>query len=371
MKAYILKNIGDFSLEETKNPVLSDGGLCDHHGRLSVSDDSCVIVKVRAAGICGSDIPRIYKNGAYHHPLIPGHEFSGEVAECGKNVSGDFAGKRVGVFPLIPCHECIPCKKHEYEMCRDYNYLGSRCDGGFAEYVKVPSDNLIFLPDEVSFEQAAMLEPLSVAIHAIKKAGISSVDGKISKDSSIAVCGLGTIGLFIVMQLKSMGFSNLICIGNKDYQKKIVTEELGSSEDCFISFDPADAVNRIIEKTGGAGVDAYFECVGKNESVTLGLNVLAPSGRLQLVGNPASDMFFSRDDYWKILRKQLTVTGTWNSSFTHSENDDWNEVLRSLSEKRIRPEKLITHRFPLEDFYKGFEIMRDKTEDYIKVMCTI
>ena len=108
--------------------------------------------------------------------------------------------------------------------------------------------------------------------------------------------------------------------------------------------------------------------MGKNESVSLGLNVLGAGGKLQLVGNPASDMTFAKDEYWKILRKQLKVTGTWNSSFTGEENDDWHLVIKALREEKISPEKLISHRFSFEELIKGFEIMRDKTEDYVKVM---
>lgn len=368
MKAYVLKNIGDFSLEEIPGPELGSGRLCGLNKENSVSDDDCVIIEVKAAGICGSDIPRIFKNGAYHHPLIPGHEFSGKVVMTGKNVPDTLLNKRVGIFPLIPCHKCAPCKKREYEMCVNYNYLGSRCDGGFAEYVKVPADNLIILPDEVTYEQAAMLEPLSVAYHAIRKAGLCGKTQGIEKDACIVVCGLGTIGLFVVMHLLSMGYRNILGVGNKSSQKDHLSH-LGIPKECYADFNAGDIQAFINEKTEGNGADVFFECVGKNESVSLGLNVLGPSGRLQLVGNPASDMNLTRDEYWKILRKQFTVTGTWNSSFTRSEDDDWNVVLKSIASGKISPEKLITHRFSPEDFYKGFEIMRDKTEDYIKVMC--
>ena len=123
MKAWNLHDINDFRYEEVDDPVLMPGE---------------VLVKVRAIGICGSDIPRVYKEGAHRMPLIIGHEFAGEVVEVGEGVSADWLGGRVGVFPLIPCKECGPCRKKMYEMCRSYSYLGSRRDGGFAEYVAVP-----------------------------------------------------------------------------------------------------------------------------------------------------------------------------------------------------------------------------------------
>ena len=154
MKAYVLEGINQLKYKEIKMPELHEGE---------------VLVEVKAAGICGSDIPRIFETGTYHFPTIPGHEFSGQVVSAYDGEQNPWIGKRVGIFPLIPCMECFTCKKVEYEMCRNYNYLGSRCDGGFAEYVAVPEWNLIELPDKVSYEEAAMLEPAAVALHAVRR----------------------------------------------------------------------------------------------------------------------------------------------------------------------------------------------------------
>ena len=144
MKAQVLFDINNLQLQEIVIPTLKP---------------SEVLVKVHATGICGSDIPRIYETGAHRHPLICGHEFSGEVVEVAEDVNNNWVGKKVGIFPLIPCNNCASCKNKKYEMCKNYNYLGSRCDGGFAEYVAVPEWNLIELPERVTYEQAAMLEP--------------------------------------------------------------------------------------------------------------------------------------------------------------------------------------------------------------------
>lgn len=315
MKAWVLKNINDFQLENVTD----------------VSD-----VKVKACGICGSDIPRVYRDGAHNMPLIIGHEFAGE---CLSNK------KRVGVFPLIPCMKCEQCKEKHYEMCINYDYLGSRSNGGFAEYVNVPEWNMIELPDNVSYEQAAMLEPMAVAVHAIRR-----VNPK--KDESVAVIGLGTIGLLVCMFLKEMGIENIKAVGNKDYQKKFADE---------LEVEYTD-------KASDISADVVFECVGKNETYLQAVDIANPMGRICLVGNPASDMNLDKKLYWKILRKQLTLTGTWNSSFTHEEDDDWHYVLKKLSEGKIHPEKLITHRFSIGEIDKGFEIMRDKKEAFVKVM---
>ena len=319
-----------------------------------------VLVKVNVCGICGSDVPRVYKTGAHVHPLIPGHEFAGEVVDLGLEADEKWLGKRVGIFPLIPCGECGPCKKKQYEMCRNYSYLGSRRDGGFAEYVAVPQENLIELPDEVSFEAAAMLEPMAVAVHAMRGIGVKTAD-------IVAVCGMGTIGLLLLMFLREMGVENIFVIGNKESQKKMAVLA-GVCEENFCDTRSCDCEKWLAEKTEGNGVDVFFECVGKNETVLQAINMTTPGGRVMLVGNPYSDMDLDKAVYWKILRNQLTLKGTWNSSFTHEEKDDWHYVLQRLGEKKINPEVLISHRFPLNDLEKGLEIMRDKTEDYVKIM---
>lgn len=345
MKAYVLHGIGDLRYEEAENASAAPG---------------TVLVRVRAAGICGSDIPRIYRTGAYSHPLIPGHEFAGEVVETGEGADRSWLHKRVGVFPLMPCMECEQCRKKQYEMCSHYNYLGSRTNGGFAEYVRVPEWNLIALPDLVTMEQAAMLEPMSVAVHAIRRVQPLNTE-------RIAVCGLGTIGLCIVMFLLEMGCSNIFVAGNKDFQRNMA-RDIGIKEENFCDVRNAEFSGWLMEKTGASGVDVFFDCVGKNEILKQGIDSLSAKGRMMLVGNPASDIALEKGQYWKILRRQLQLIGTWNSSFTHDDADDWNYVLKCLQDQRVKPEKLITHRMNMEAFMEGFEIMHTKREDYVKIM---
>ena len=360
MKALVLEDIGKLEYKDMTKPEPGKGE---------------VLVAVRAAGICGSDIPRAYRDGAHNMPLIIGHEFSGCVEAVGDGVSDEWIGKHVGIFPLIPCMNCRPCRNRQYEMCRDYNYLGSRCNGGFAEYVTVPEWNLIELPKDVSYEEAAMLEPMAVAVHAMRQ--ILPLSGTLenagtSKDMKITVCGLGTIGTLLVMFLIESGYKNLYVIGNKRFQQETM-KSLGISDDnyCDSTKDPYDF---IMEKTGQHGADVFFECVGSNDVAALAVRATAPGGSICFVGNPHSDMTYEKPVYWKILRNQITIHGTWNSSFLgmdEGSDDDWHYVISKLASGRIEPKKLITQRYPLEKISDGFELMRDKSEDYIKVMCVI
>lgn len=374
MKAWVLHGIGDLRMEDVKEP--------------SVGKNE-VLVHIKAAGICGSDIPRIYKTGAHTHPLIPGHEFSGVVEAVGADVSREWQGQRVGIFPLIPCGNCTPCQQKQYELCRRYSYLGSRTDGGFAEYAAVPAWNLIRLPDGVSYEAAAMLEPMAVAVHAMRRAALSP-------SGTVAVCGLGTIGLLLLMfliqdthsikdtenvqriqdtqDIKAVNESaplrnskRIFVIGNKDFQRRTVIK-MGLPEDCYFDSRSGDIGSFLMERTDGKGVDVFFECIGKNETYAQAVDNTAPSGKVVLIGNPYSDMNLEKAQYWKILRNQLTLLGTWNSSFTHEADDDWHYAIDKLSHKQIAPEELITHRLPFGNLERGLHIMRDKTEDYVKIM---
>lgn len=331
MKAQVLYGINDMRYEDIEEPQLNDGW---------------VIVKVMAAGICGSDIPRIYKTGAHVHPIVIGHEFSGKVVKS-YNGDSDWLGKRVGVFPLIPCGKCKCCLDKHYEMCSNYNYLGSRCNGGLAEYVAVPEWNLLELTQEVSYRQAAMLEPMAVAAHAM-------CQFTIKEDANVCVIGAGTIGLLLAMLLKASGIPDVYVYGNKESQERYAMK-IGIDKEHYCPQD--------------INADYVFECVGKNETINQAIELCAPTGHIVLVGNPYSDMDIPKDTYWKILRKQLKLSGTWNSSYTGSKDDDWNYVINLLKQGNIHPEWFITHEFNLSDIQEGTRIMRDKSQDYVKIMC--
>lgn len=351
MKAWLLKDVNQFEFE-LDYPLPS------------VGEDE-VLVRVINVGICGSDIQRVYETGAHIMPLIIGHEFSGKIVKVGHEKNNSLLNKRVGIFPLIPCRCCNSCKKKEYELCRQYSYLGSRENGGFAEYVCVPIWNIIELPDQVNFKQAAMLEPMSVAVHAIRRLNIKPED-------KIVVYGAGTIGLLITMFLKERGYSEVYVIGSKEIQREKCIE-LGIDEKHYHNALNEDVKQWVKNHVSIEGADVIFECVGKKETIENAIDLSAYSGKICLVGNPYTDIELSKNVYWKILRRELTIKGTWNSSFlgqvdSMSLYDDWHYVLKKLIGKKINPEILITHRFSMQNIEKGFELMRKKSEEYIKVM---
>ncbi len=331
MKAYVLRAIKELDYCEVDKPVCMPGW---------------VVVKVKAAGICSSDIPRIYEKGTYRFPTIPGHEFSGVVDSVADKQNECLVGKRVGIFPLIPCMKCESCMLHHYETCDNYDYIGSRRDGAFAEYVAVPAWNLIILPNEISFVQAAMLEPLAVALHAINQ--FSSLEGK-----NVAIIGTGMIGISAGQWALNKGASSVTIIGHSKEKQLLINHFPGLNYNYFNTDNQFDCV---------------LEAVGKNDTIDKSISITKAYGEIVLMGNPYSDLSLSQKTYWRILRKQLCIRGTWNSSFDNSGKGEWEAAINALKNKMINTDMLVTHRFNQKQLTSGLEIMRNKSESYCKIM---
>lgn len=329
MKAYVLHGIGELRYEDRPLPEIRPGWA---------------LVKVLAAGICSSDIPRIFEKGTYHFPTIPGHEFSGQVEKAANESDGKWVGKRVGVFPLIPCKKCPSCQKGQYETCTNYDYIGSRRDGGFAEYVAVPVWNLVELPESVSGLQGALLEPAAVALHAVKRA-------EIFPGASVCVVGTGAIGLLAGQWAKLLGAGRVAVKGRNESKKQIVQQ-------CALEYQT--------EFRAGEEFDRVIEAVGSARALEESLTLTAPGGVLVLMGNPDGPRALSQDLYWRILRKQLTLIGTWNSSYGGADSD-WEDTLRALADGRLKTDGIVTRVFGAEDLPKGLEIMRDRREPFCKI----
>lgn len=330
MKAFVLHAVGDLRYEDIDIPVFPG--------------KDWAIVKVRAAGICSSDIPRVFTKGTYHFPTIPGHEFSGEVYRVADEANASWIGKKVGIFPLIPCRKCTQCKERHYEMCEHYDYVGSRRNGGWAEYVAVPVWNLVKLPDSFSFEKAAMLEPLAVALHAIKR-------GPVRLGDNVAIIGTGMIGISAAQWAKVLGAGKVTVIGRNEAKRELVER------------------NGVAYATGIENTyDFVLEAVGSPSSIEQAITAVAPGGRLMLMGNPSGDIMLKQDIYWRILRKQLTLEGTWNSSYDGQNPSDWTDVVDAIDKEKIHLQNLVSHRFSQSELQKGLQLMWEHRELYCKVM---
>ncbi len=339
MKALNLHGIGDLRYEDVPMPRRSDGE---------------VLMKIRAVGICGSDIPRVFKKGTYHFPTVIGHEFAGEIVEA---EDASLIGRGASVFPLLPCGKCEACRTEHYAQCSCYDYYGSRRDGAMAEYLAVKRENLCMMPEGVSYEEAAMSEPAAVALHAFRKSGAGAGD-------TILIYGIGTIGLILARWAKTAGVKNILLAARTD-DKVEFAKSLGFPLAVNVR---RDAPGKLVENlTDGLGADACIEGTGKSEPLETCIRAARDFGTVVSMGNPVGEIKLSQDGYWKILRKELRVVGTWNSSFGRREND-WLEAVHAMQDKRLELEKLITHRFSLAEYKEAFSLMNERREMYCKVM---
>lgn len=304
-----------------------------------------VLVKVKACGICSSDFDRVYGESAYFYPLVLGHEFSGEVVECGKSVDTSYLGKKVVVFPLLPCNECEFCKEKHYAQCSNYSYFGSRQNGAMAEYIAVPIWNLKVIPNDMSCTIAAMCEPAAVAMHTIEK--IENFENK-----TVCISGSGAIGIFCAIAAKNKGADVSFLVRN--LAKKEFLESLGFTNFIFNNDESEQAFDYLIE------------CVGTNSSLTNCIKYVKSRGTIVIVGNPKSDMVIPKKLYWKLLRSEITVLGVWNSCYKNEEFDDWDRAVEFLYKNSITVGKLITDKFSFADGLKAFESMKENKRITIK-----
>lgn len=342
MKACVLKAVGHLCYEEVKTPKPGKGE---------------VLLQVKRCGICSSDIDRVFKTGTYHFPTIPGHEFSGQIVALGEGVETSYLGKRTVVFPMLPCFKCPSCAAGEYARCDQYNYFGSRCDGAYAEYLTVPVWNLRLFSDDLSYDAAALCEPAAVALHAVNA-------GQIGVNDTVAVIGSGTIGLLTAMWARIQGARQVVVIGRGE-KKMEKARELGFSE--VISTLKQDAEKTVHTLTLDQGADVVLEVAGSSETVGLAIQCAKKGGTVVLTGNPSGDITLARNLYWRILRGELNLKGTWNSSYSEK-RDDWAIALSYMEQGLLPVEKLITHHFALDEWAKAFSILRQRDSGAIKVM---
>jgi L-iditol 2-dehydrogenase len=303
-------------------------------------------------------VPRVLKKGTYRFPLIPGHEFAGTVAALGAGAKGWKVGDRVAVFPLVPCRKCEWCGEEAYELCEEYDYLGSRSNGAFAEYVVAPAWNLLRVPKEVPLEAAAMTEPAAVALHALNQFVVEECD-------LVAIFGAGPIGIMLAQWAAAQEAGDIWIV---DVQPAKLEAAGRLTRAHCLNGAETDAVAEIRRGTNGRGVDLAVEAAGVPATVRQCLAAAAKMGEVVLLGNPSADVTLPQDEVSQILRKQLTIYGTWNSVFRARREDEWSAAVAAMASGDLNLLPLITHRFRLEQANEAFALMAEGREFHNKVM---
>ena len=341
MQAAVLESLGNWNYRKMPMPE------CGDHE---------VVIQTKRSGICSTDVVRSMKTGFYRYPIIPGHEFCGVVVHKGKNVSTFDIDDHVAVYPLMPCKKCKPCTKGKQNLCDSYNFLGSRTHGGYAEYVLCPEENLIRIQKGISSEQAAMTEPASVALHGIKVAELDA------QCETAVIMGLGPIGLMTVQWAKIFGIKTVIGVDRNEHRFRIA-KEIGTNH--VIDTRDSEASVTINDLTNKDGADIIFECSGSDELQTQSILSAAKGGKIVILGNPAKNLAIDKDAYSRILRREITITGSWSSMI--GQKNEWEESLRAMKEGKIDPIPVITHGFHLSEAKQVMEDMHFKKFEFSKV----
>ncbi len=286
MWAGVVHGVGDIRYEQVDKPKPGKGE---------------VLVKVKFSGICGSDVPRVFNGACHFYPNILGHEFSGTIAELGEGVKGLAIGDRVAGAPLVPCMECEDCQRGDYSLCKSYSFIGTRQYGSFAEYVCMPAVCAVKFDESVPFEQAALIEPTTIALH-----GLERLDFKGGK--TVAILGGGTIGIITAQWARAFGAREVTVFDvipeRLDFALKMGATSVVNSMD----EDYADQVAKI---TNGRGYDYVYETAGADATMHMVFELVGNKGQASLIGKPTRPLTFSVEEWEMLNRKEFTLTGSW------------------------------------------------------------
>ena len=338
MKAAVKTAEGDFEVKKVLKP--------------EISQPDYVLVKVRSAGICGSDLHFWKTPWPEIVGTVTGHELAGDVVAVGKDVTNVKVGDRVGVDSVIGCGECYWCRVGQYHICPDCFDIRSKTFAqGFGEYVVGPSDHVYLLPDHVGYAEAAIMDVYGTSVHAINRTNTHM-------GQTVVIIGAGPIGLSL-LDLVNVAGAKGILIDILDFPLEFAEKTIGAYE--VINSKKIDPVERVLELTGGRGADIVFECVGGGASSVLlpqALTMVRRKGQIALIGMLNPDMSLTLD-WGKLQWGEIDVVPV--SGFYHWGNDpEFGIVTDLLKEGKLHASEMITHRFPLEKINEAFEVAAEK-----------
>jgi L-iditol 2-dehydrogenase len=314
-----------------------------------------VLIKVMAVGVCGSDV-HYYEHGrigrfVVEKPIILGHECAGEVSAIGKKVTRFRIGDRVAVEPGVACGSCRACKEGRYNLCPDVQFLATPpVDGAFVQYMKIREDFLFAIPDHLTYEAAALNEPFSVGIHAAKRT-------KLQPGSTIAIMGMGPVGLMAVAAAKAFGASQIF-VTDLEPVRLEAAKKMGATH--AINVREEDAVEVIKRLTNNEGVDVAWETAGNPKALQSTMHSIRRGGKMAIVGLPAQDEIPLNIPF--IADNELDIYGIFRYANTYPSGIEF------LASGLVNTDALITDKYPLAQTQEALERAMTNKSGSLKVM---
>ncbi len=313
-----------------------------------------VLIRIRSVGVCGSDI-HFYKEGHIgarwvKPPIVLGHECAGEIVAVGANVAHLKAGDRVVPEPGRPCGKCEQCIRGRYNLCNHMRFMAASDEGALTDYSARPANFCFKLPEHLSFDEGAMVEPLAVALQALKRARVKTGD-------SLAILGCGPIALAILMAAKAAGVTSVYMTDAVGYRLRMA-ESLGAT--AAIDVTQCDYVQAVLEATAGRGVDAVIEATGSEEVYRTMTDIVMKGGTIALVGSGGNEyvpvnIAAARD-------KELTLCGVFRYENVYQ------DAVNLAASGQVDLKKLITHILPVEDIKEAMEMVCQRKDNVIKIV---
>lgn len=300
-----------------------------------------VLLKVKACGVCGTDVHIVEGTSRSTPPVVLGHEFTGIVEDVGIAVHGIAPGQRAAVDPNISCGVCYYCRRGLVHLCTNLKALGVDHDGGMAEYCFVPSEQIYLLPEGMLMEAAAFVEPVSCAVHGIDRANICAGD-------TVVIIGGGTIGLIMLQLARNAGASRTIVIEPLQHKRRIAIE-LGA--DAAVDPSESDAKTAVMDMTH-VGADVVIECAGRPQTAHLALELVRRGGTVEFFGvSPIGEKIQVEPN--QVYFKELTIVGSYVNPNTFSRS------IALLHSGRVRVDRFQIDRFPLDEVNNALAYQRE------------